>query len=156
MADTARHDAWQAGDSYNAYMGRWSRLVAPRFLQWLDLPAGLDWLEVGCGTGALSAAIIAQSGPTRLVAIDPSAGFIAQARADVPDARAEFRTGDAQALPLPTDSMDAVVAGLVLNFDPDRPKALAEMRRVARPGGTVAYYAWDYPGGGLEFLHAFW
>ena len=80
MASSSRHDAWQAGDSYNSYMGRWSRLVAPEFLDRLGAPDGLDWLEVGCGTGALSAAIVARGAPKSLIAIDPSEGFLAKAR----------------------------------------------------------------------------
>jgi SAM-dependent methyltransferase len=156
MAGSSRHDAWQAGDSYDAYMGRWSRQVAPRFLDWLGAPAGLEWLEVGCGTGALSAAILAQGKPKELIGIDPSDGFVAKARANMPDARAAFQVGDAQALTLETASRDIVVSALMLNFVPDREKALAEMKRVTRPGGTVAFYVWDYPGGGVAFMRAFW
>jgi ubiquinone/menaquinone biosynthesis C-methylase UbiE len=156
MAATSRHDAWQAGENYEAYMGRWSRLVAPRFLEWLDVPAGLDWLEVGCGTGALSAAILEQGQPGSLVAIDPSAGFVAQARATVNDPRATFVVGDAQAQDLPSGSRDVVVSALALNFIPDRETALAEMRRVARGGAVVGFYVWDYPGGGMEMMRRFW
>jgi len=156
MTETSRHDAWQAGDSYEAYMGRWSRQIAPRFLDWLDMPNGLDWLEVGCGSGALSAAILTQCAPKSLVSIDPSEGFVATARANVPDERAEFQVGDAQALTFDAASRDVVVSGLVLNFVPDKEKALAEMKRVVRPGGTVGFYVWDYPGGGVEFMRAFW
>jgi SAM-dependent methyltransferase len=156
MAEASRHDAWQAGDRYEAYMGRWSRLVAPRFLDWLGAPGDMDWIDVGCGTGALSAAILARCSPRSLLAIDPSEGFAATARATLADPRAEARVGDAQALPLGNACKDVVVAGLVLNFVPDMHKALTEMRRVARPGGRVAFYVWDYPGGGLAFVHAFW
>jgi ubiquinone/menaquinone biosynthesis C-methylase UbiE len=156
MAEASRHDAWQAGDSYDAYMGRWSRQVAPRFLEWLDAPDNLDWLEVGCGTGALSAAIVAQCRPRSLVAIDPSEGFIAKARSNVADGCAEFRVGDAQSLALEAASRDMVVSALVLNFIPDKRKALAEMKRVARPEAIIGFYVWDYPGGGIEFMRAFW
>lgn len=156
MAETSRHDAWQAGDSYEAYMGRWSRQIAPRFLDWLGAPNGLDWLEVGCGSGALSAAILAQSSPKSLISIDPSEGFVSTARANVPDRCAEFQVGDAQALDLETASRDVIVSALVLNFVPDKEKALTEMKRVARAGGTVGFYVWDYPGGGVEFMRAFW
>lgn len=156
MTQTSRHDAWQAGDSYDVYMGRWSRRIAPRFLDWLDPADHLDWLEVGCGTGALSAAILARCDPRSLISIDPSEGFLATARANVPDERAGFRLGDAQALSIETDSKDMIVSALVLNFVPDREKALAEMKRVARAGATVAFYVWDYPGGGVEFMRAFW
>jgi SAM-dependent methyltransferase len=156
MSEASRHDAWQAGDSYEIFMGRWSRRIAPLFLDFIALPAGLDWLEVGCGTGALSAAIVSRCDPKSLVAIDPSEGFLAKARTDVADRRADFRQGDAQAISVESASRDAVVSALTLNFVPDRAKALSEMKRVARPGGAVAFYVWDYPGGGLEFLRAFW
>lgn len=151
-----RHDAWQAGDSYDSYMGRWSRQIAPRFLDWLDIADGLDWLEVGCGTGALSGAILAQCRPKSLIAIDPSEGFLAKARASVPDRRVVFEVGDAQALALDAASRDVVVSALVLNFVPDKQKMLAEMKRVTRAGGVVGFYVWDYPSGGVAFMRAFW
>jgi SAM-dependent methyltransferase len=156
MTTTSRHDAWQAGDSYEQYMGRWSRQIAPRFLDWLDVPAGLDWLEVGCGTGALSSAIIARCTPKSLVSIDPSAGFLAAARANLPNERVAFEVGDAQALPVESASKDVVVSALVLNFVPDRGRAVAEMKRVLRTGGKAGFYVWDYPGGGVAFMRAFW
>lgn len=156
MAEASRHDAWQAGDRYEAYMGRWSRQVAPRFLDWLGAPDDSDWLEIGCGTGALSAAILARCNPKSLVSIDPSEGFVATARAMVRDRRVAFQVGDAQALTMDTASRDVVASALVLNFVPDREKALVEMKRVARTGGTVGFYVWDYPGGGVEFMQAFW
>jgi ubiquinone/menaquinone biosynthesis C-methylase UbiE len=156
MAEASRHDAWQAGDRYEAYMGRWSRQIAPHFLDWLDVPSGLDWLDVGCGTGALSAAILARCNPKSLISIDPSEGFVATARTMMPDRLAEFKVGDAQALALEAASRDMVASALVLNFLPERQKALGEMKRVARPGGTVGFYVWDYPGGGVEFMQFFW
>lgn len=156
MTQASRHDAWAAGDSYDAYMGRWSRRLAPRFLEWLGPGEGLDWLEVGCGTGALSAAIVAGCNPRSIMAIDQSEGFVAKARVDVPDARVDFQVGNAQALAAETASKDMVVSALVLNFVPDKAKALAEMRRVARPGAAIGLYVWDYPGGGVEFMRAFW
>jgi SAM-dependent methyltransferase len=156
MSGVARHDAWQAGDSYDGYMGRWSRQIAPRFLEWLDAPDRLDWLEIGCGTGALSAAILARCNPRSLLAIDPSKEFIATTCRNVSDQRAEFRVADAQSLPIETASHNVIASALALNFVPDRDRALAEMRRVARPGATIGFYVWDYPGGGLEFIHAVW
>jgi ubiquinone/menaquinone biosynthesis C-methylase UbiE len=156
LTPSSRHDAWQAGESYESYMGRWSRQVAAQFLDRLGAPGGLDWLEIGCGTGALSSAIVARQAPRGLIAIDPSEGFLAKARSNVPDARVKFRVGDAQALAVDTASRDVVVSALVLNFVPDKEKALAEMTRVARPGATIAFYVWDYPGGGVEFVRAFW
>lgn len=156
MDETSRHDAWQAGESYDLYMGRWSRRIAPRFLEWLKPSHHLDWVEVGCGTGALSAAIISACNPKSLLSIDPSEGFLAQAGRNVTDRRVSFRMGDARALPADDESADVVVSGLVLNFVADRNKALHEMARVARAGATVAFYVWDYPGGGVEFMRAFW
>lgn len=155
MVEASRHDAWRAGESYDAYMGRWSRKVAPRFLDWLAAPEDRDWLDIGCGTGALSAAILAQCKPTSLLAIDPSDGFVALVRASIADRRAEYRVGDAQAVEVETDSRDVVVSALVLNFVPDLHAALAEMRRVARPGATLAAYVWDYAGG-MALIRRFW
>jgi SAM-dependent methyltransferase len=155
MSET-RHDAWQAGDRYENYMGRWSRLIAPRFLEWLGAGTGRDWLDVGCGTGALSAAIVSGCDPKSVVGVDASAGFVAAAREMLPDARAAFQVGNATALPLETASRDAAVSGLMLNFVPERGEALAEMGRVARPGGQVGFYVWDYPGGGMGLMRAFW
>lgn len=156
MSDTNRHDAWKAGDSYDRYMGRWSRKVAPLFLDWLGAADGLDWLEVGCGTGALTAAIVARCKPQSIIAIDPSEGFIAQARENVEDDRATFAVGDAQDVRVADSSRDVAASGLVLNFVADRGKALAEMARVLRPGGKLGFYVWDYPGGGIQFMRAFW
>ena len=156
MTTQDRHDAWQAGDRYEAYMGRWSRALAPRFLDWLAAADALDWLEIGCGTGALTSAILDRCKPASLVALDASAGFIATAQSTISDGRAHFLVGDAQSLPQPTASRDVVVSALVLNFIPDRGQALAEMRRVVRPGGLVGFYVWDYPSGGVEFMRAFW
>jgi SAM-dependent methyltransferase len=156
MVDATRHDAWQAGESYDAYMGRWSQKIAPLFLDWLSAPKGVDWLDVGCGTGALTSAILAQCKPQNILAIDPSGGFLERARENAAWGRAEFRLGDAQALPVETASRDIVVSGLMLNFVPDKATALAEMKRAARAGGTIALYVWDYPGGGVEFMREFW
>lgn len=156
MAETSRHDAWQAGESYDAYMGRWSRRVAPLFLDLLQAAERLDWLDVGCGTGALSEAIVARCAPGSVTGVDASPGFISRAREIVHDPRATFLIGDAQALPVDSATFDLVVSGLVLNFVSDMPKALEEMKRAARPNGRVCFYVWDYPGGGVEFMRAFW
>jgi SAM-dependent methyltransferase len=156
MSEDAKHDAWSAGDSYDAYMGRWSRKIAERFLDWLDPDDNLDWLDVGCGTGALSSTILIRCNPRSLIGIEQSAGFVSTAERNVSDERARFRVGDALALPLDDQSRDVVASALVLNFVPDIPKALSEMKRVARPTGVIAFYVWDYPGGGMEFMRAFW
>ena len=144
---------WAAGDRYEPYVGRWSRRAAPEFLAWLALPAGKRWLDVGCGTGALSQTILANAQPAGVAGVDPSEGFLAFARARVP--QAEFHVGDAQALTFEDDSFDVAVSGLVLNFVPDAAKAVGEMRRVVRPGGTVAAYVWDYAGE-MQLMRRFW
>lgn len=156
MADAARYDAWRAGDGYDAYMGRWSRKVAPAFLDWLGASPGGHWLDVGCGTGALSEAILARRGPASLIGVDPSEDFVATAAARITDGRAAFRLGDARALAFADASRDVVVSGLALNFVPEPERGLTEMRRVARRGGLVGFYVWDYPGEGLAFVRAFW
>ncbi|MES1200277.1 MAG: methyltransferase domain-containing protein [Pseudomonadota bacterium] len=156
MTGATRYDSWSAGDSYDLFMGRWSRAIAPLFLDWLSAPPGARWLDVGCGTGALSAAIVARCAPAELCGVDPSEAFVARARKAVSGESARFIVGDAQALGLADASVDVAVSGLALNFVPDRALALSEMRRVARPRGRVGFYVWDYPGGGVEFLRAFW
>ena len=157
MVMASRHDAWASGDSYEAYMGRWSRPVAARFLAWLAMSGGLDWLELGCGTGALTAALVRQCRPASIVAVDPSPGFLVRARESVNDPRVDWRIGDAESLAsIPADSRDVAVAALVLNFIPDKVAALREMKRIVRPGGVVGFYVWDYPGGGMAFMRAFW
>ena len=146
MDKTSRHDAWTAGDSYDTYMGRWSRPVALRFLGWLDLPGKLEWLELGCGTGALTDRIVRQCDPASVLAIEPSEGFLLKVREMISDARLDARKGDAESLrQFPDASRDVAVSGLVLNFVPDRLAALREMRRIVRPGGTVAFYVWFFP-----------
>lgn len=157
MAGHARHDAWQAGDSYDGYMGRWSSQIAPLFLDRLGAPRGADWLELGCGTGVLTKAIADLCDPASVVALDPSEGFIATARQKVTGPHVTFRVADAESLAaLPSGCCDVAASGLVLNFVPERAAALREMKRLTRPGGTVAFYVWDYPGGGVEFMRAFW
>ena len=148
-------DPWRAAAAYEAYVGRWSRLVARRFAVWLDVPAGSRWLDVGCGTGALAEEVLAARSPAVVVGLDPSAPFVGRAAAQVRDQRAAFSRGAAQALPVRDASVDAVVSGLVLNFLPDPAAALAEMCRATRPGGVVAAYVWDYAEG-MQLIRHFW
>ncbi len=156
MTDAIMPDPWSSGRNYDRYMGRWSRVVAPRFVDWLEAPPRRDWLDVGCGTGALSATVVRLTEPRSLLGVDVSAPFVERARENVPDPRARFRIGDAQALPVEDDSRDIVVSGLMLNFVADRARALREMARAARPGGRLGFYVWDYPGRGVEFMRLFW
>ena len=156
MADASRHDDWASGDSYDAYIGRWSRRIAPLFLGFVGAGSGLRWLDVGCGTGALSQAVIERCDPADLVGVEPADSFRECASALISSPLARFEAGDATALPLDDGGRDVTVSGLVLNFVAEKEKALAEMKRVTAPGGTVAFYVWDYVGGGLELLSAFW
>jgi SAM-dependent methyltransferase len=148
-------DVWAVGDAYEAYVGRWSRRVAEAFLHWLDVPAGRHWLDVGCGTGALTATVLTVADPAQIVGVDPSEGFLANARAQIVDLRASFCAGDAQSLPLPDRRFDAVVSGLALNFVPDPRRAAAEFARVATSGGVAAAYVWDYAEG-MAMMRHFW
>lgn len=143
------------GGAYELYMGRWSRLVAGRFLDWLAVPLSSRWLDVGSGTGNLSQAVLANCGPAEVLGVEPSAGFVAQARVAVQDQRASFKIGDAGSLPVESAAYDAVISGLVLNFIPDVDGGIAEMARAVRPGGTVAAYVWDYAGK-MEIMRQFW
>lgn len=148
-------DLWANGELYESYVGRWSRVVAREFLDWLAIPAGGRWLDVGCGTGALSETILQCASPANVVGIDSSLQFVEHARAHVTDARARFEAGDARALPVDSATFDAVVSGLVLNFVPEPEMAVAELARAARPDGTVAVYVWDYSGD-MQIMRHFW
>ncbi len=149
------YDVWAMGHAYEPYVGRWSRAVARACIHWLALPPGRRWLDVGCGTGAVSQTILDVAAPREVVGVDASAGFVAYTRQQVVDGRARFEVADAQALPYDAGSFDAAVSGLVLNFIPRPDEALAEMARVVAAGGTVAVYVWDYAGE-MQFMRHFW
>jgi SAM-dependent methyltransferase len=150
-----RKSIWASGAAYEPYIGRWSRLVAREFLAWLAVPPESRWLDVGCGTGALSATILAVAQPATVTGIDASEGYAAYAHEQIRDGRAQFRQGDAEALPFRDEGFDATVSGLVVNFLPEPSLGLAEMARVTRPGGTVAVYVWDYSDG-MQLIRHFW
>ncbi|WP_368911202.1 class I SAM-dependent methyltransferase [Taklimakanibacter deserti] len=156
MTQPAQFDAWSAGQNYEHYMGRWSRQMASEFLRWLSPPRRADWLEIGCGTGALTATLLSDCNPKSILAIEPSKDFIAYARSMVTDKRVTFEMADAGKLPAPDAVMDVVTSALVLNFIPDKLAALAEMKRVLKPQGLLSFYVWDYPGGGMGFIDEFW
>lgn len=151
----ASGDRWVTGDAYEAYMGRWSRPLARAFVEWLHLKPSANWLEVGCGTGALTSAICDLCEPASVVACDPSGPFVEHARKNLSDARASFVVAGVEALPRRDGGFDACVSGLVLNFLPDPGEAVASIRERLRRGGTVAAYVWDYAEG-MEFLRSFW
>lgn len=140
------------GAAYERMMGRWSRLAGDVFLDWLALPRGLAWLDVGCGNGAFTECIVGRCEPASVDAIDPSDGQLAFARMQPRAARVRYRQGDAMAIPFGDATFDVATMALVLFFVPDPARSLNEMIRVVRPGGTVAAYLWDMYGGG--FPHA--
>jgi ubiquinone/menaquinone biosynthesis C-methylase UbiE len=143
------------GASYERMMGAWSLLAGEVFLDWLAPRSGLRWVDVGCGNGAFTELIVQRCAPAEVQGIDPSDAQIAYAQTR-PGARgAEFRKGDAMALPFPQRTFDAAIMALVIFFVPDPAKGVAEMRRVVSPGGIIAAYAWDMLGGGftLEPIH---
>jgi ubiquinone/menaquinone biosynthesis C-methylase UbiE len=139
------------GASYEQYMGVWSRFAGETFLDWLAPKPGLQWLDVGCGNGAFTVMLAKRCAPASLDGVDPSAAQLAFART-VPELRmAQFREGDAMALPYPDNAFDATVMPLVIFFVPDPARGVAEMTRVVRPGGVVTAYAWDMLGGGFPY-----
>ena len=137
------------GKAYERLMGRWSQVAGTQFLDWLGAPKGLNWIDVGCGNGAFTEVLIARTAPAAVTGIDPSDGQIAYAKTRPAAQLAQFRVGDAQALPFADDSFDAAAMALVITFVPDPDKAAREMARVVKPGGLVATYMWDFPGGGF-------
>src|SRR5258707_2318188 len=137
------------GAAYERMMGTWSRLAGEIFLDWLAPLAGLRWIDVGCGNGAFTELIVERCAPAEVQGIDPSEGQLAFARARPAARMAEFREGDAMALPFPEDRFDAAVMALVIFFVPEPAKGVAEMGRGVRQGGTVACYVCDILGGGM-------
>jgi ubiquinone/menaquinone biosynthesis C-methylase UbiE len=135
------------GAAYERFMGRWSRAAGAIFLDWIAPPKEARWLDVGCGTGVFTELVLDRCSPATVIAIDPSAAQIELAHGKPVARRADFRIADAQTLPFPDDTFDVVASALVINFIPRPARALAEMRRVARPGGVLAGYVWDFAGG---------
>lgn len=148
-------DAWQSGDPYERFMGRWSTLVARDFLDWLGVGPARTWLDVGCGTGTLTKAILESQKPAAIIAVDSSSRFITYAQQQIVHPAVRFRVGLAQSLDLASNAVDAVVSGLMLNFVPAPGRAVAEMRRVAKPGGRIGIFLWDYAAG-MQMLRYFW
>lgn len=157
MAGTTKHDSWSAGRSYDHYMGRWSRLIAAEFLRWLGAPENADWADIGCGTGALTQAILENANPRSVTGVEPSNTFASYAGEHISSPKAVFKVAGAELLPLDDNSVDVAVSALVVNFVSDKAQALREMQRIVRhPRGIMSFYVWDYPGGGIGFIDAFW
>lgn len=140
------------GAAYERFMGHWSRRVGDTFLDWLAPPPGGHWLDVGCGNGAFTEAIVSRCAPASVDGLDPSTDQLAFARSRPALASARFHAGDAMALPFADAGFDAAVMPLVIFFLPDPARGVAEMARVVRAGGSVSAYAWDMPGGGFPYF----
>jgi ubiquinone/menaquinone biosynthesis C-methylase UbiE len=130
--------------AYERFVGHWGRAAGAIFLDWVAPPKGACWLDVGCGTGLFTELVLDTRSPAAVFAIDQAKAQIDYARRKPTTQRADFRVGDAHVLPFPDATFDVVASALVINFIPDRPRALSEMRRVTRPGGIVAGYVWDF------------
>lgn len=141
--------------AYERFMGRWSRQVAPLLVQFADIRDGQTVLDVGSGTGALALAAAQVAPSSQITGVDPSASYVSYAQGRVPTERVGFVVGDARALQMPDATFDRVVSLFVMNFIPDRAKALREMIRVTRPEGVIAAAVWDY-GDGMQMLRVFW
>ena len=138
-----------SGDDYELQMGRWSRPVGEQFVDWLNVPEGLRWADVGCGNGAFAQVVLKRAKAASVAGVDPSEGQIEYARKHVGAANAQFDVGDAQNLPFADASFDVSAMALVIAFVPDTARAIAEMKRVTRPGGWVGTYMWDMMAGGV-------
>jgi ubiquinone/menaquinone biosynthesis C-methylase UbiE len=149
MPDPAAASMFADAQAYERFMGRWSRLVAPLFVDFAGLDGAASILDVGSGTGALAATIAVRDQHHTVVGIDPSAAYVAYAVAATSNSRVRFAVGDARRLQFEDASFDAAVSLLVLNFIPEPDLALAELRRVVRPGGIIAVAVWDYGAGGI-------
>jgi len=148
-------DKWTDGDAYEMYVGRWSRQTGQKFLSWLDAPKGKRWLDIGCGTGALTSQILQNFDPKSVIGVEPSEGFLNTARQDIRDERVRFQQGSGETIPIDDGAVDYAVSGLVLNFIPDKKQALTELMRSVDKGGTIAAYVWDYAGH-VQFMRYFW
>jgi ubiquinone/menaquinone biosynthesis C-methylase UbiE len=151
----SNYDSWGSGNQYEIFMGRWSNLIGQKFLTWLAIPFDRIWLDLGCGTGSLTKLILEKCQPKKVISIDSSSEFIFYSRQSIISPKVDFRIGMAQELKMKSNSVDAVVSGIMLNFVPQPEAAIAEMIRVAKPDGTIGIFVWDYSNG-MEMLRYFW
>ncbi len=148
-------DTWEIGEAYDSFIGRWSLPVAREFVQWLAASPKSKWLDVGCGTGALSRTIVELVDPAEVHGIDSAQGFISFAQERTSDRRVTFAVGDAESLQVQAGVYNAAVSALMLNFVSRPDKIVSEMQRVVKPGGVVAFYVWDYAER-MQLLRYFW
>lgn len=148
-------DGWTAGSAYEGFMGRWSRTLAVEYVSWLSVPAGTHWLDVGCGTGALTNAICQFSQPGSVLGCDPSTGFIEYATRHTSQEAASFQVAGIGTLPQRQGGYGCVSSLLAFNFFPDPNAAINEMMNLVRRDGVVSACVWDYAGK-MEFLRYFW
>ena len=142
---------FQDGERYESMMGVWSAMIGATFLDWLNLPPGARWADVGCGNGASTELIVKLAKPAIVEGIDPSEAQLEFARKRHQAGVANFTQGSALQLPYPDAAFDVAIMALVIFFVPDPARGGAELRRVTRPGGTVAAYAWDMEDGGFPY-----
>jgi ubiquinone/menaquinone biosynthesis C-methylase UbiE len=150
-----KNDSWSGGYKYENFMGRWSNLIARKFLDWLAISPKKVWVDLGCGTGSLTKLILEKNQPKKIISIDSSSEFISHAQQTITNLNAQFKVGLAQALELESKSIDVVVSGIMLNFVPQPEAAISEMIRVTKSGGTIGIFLWDYAEG-MEMLRYFW
>ena len=141
--------------AYEPFMGRWSRRLAPLFVDFVGVQDGESVLEIGSGTGALTSAIVDARPKAHVTGVDPAQDYVSAARQRLPRRGIRFVVGDARALDFSDGTFDRAVSLLALNFVPDPAQALAEQIRVTRPGGLIAAAVWDY-GDGMQMLRIFW
>jgi len=149
------NDRWTLASAYENFMGRWSRELAPKFVDWLQVAADTHWLDVGCGTGALTDAICRLTDPASVVGCDPAKPFIDSARAQQSSGRASFVIAGTGSLPSRPGGFGQVTSCLSLNFFPELNGSVVEMRNRTAKGGAVSSCVWDYSGR-MEFLRIFW
>ena len=152
---TLNSDRWHSAGTYDQFMGRWSRELAPKFVAWLASPPQHHWLEIGCGTGSLTRAIFAYADPQSLTACDPSPAFVEYAKAEIQHPHLSFVVASADDFPIRPGGYDAITSLLALNFFPDASRALERMYSATRPHGVVSACVWDYAGE-MQFLRRFW
>lgn len=155
MSDNKKMESWSSGNLYNAYMGKWSEQIAKQFIKWLQPSDNALWLDVGCGTGALTKTIVHQASPELIYGLDPSADFISEAKTFVQSPQVNFLVGSGTDIAFNNNHFDYAVSALALNFMPNPQTAIQEISRVTKENGIIALYVWDYIDK-MEWLRYFW